>query len=107
MKLKIFGIALLMSATPYVAAEEPLSSGFEEDCQAQLQHFFALSESPKSVDIDGVPSLGMSKQDAMNLADSQGYCTAWEAVIQSFMSQHGDVLHAVEEKTGMPTPKSN
>lgn len=107
MKFKIASLSLLLSVTFNASANVPLSSGIEEDCQKQLQHFFALSDSPKRVDIEGVNSLGLNKEEAMMMAENQGYCTAWEAVIQSFISQHGDVLDAVEQKTGMPTPKSN
>lgn len=113
MKFKIFSLSLLLSISFYtiadasVAADAPLTNDVEKDCQKQLQHFYALSESPKRVDIDGINTLGITQKEAKMLAETTSYCTAWEAVIDSFIRQHGEVLDAVEKITGMPTPNSD
>ncbi|RCU49392.1 MULTISPECIES: hypothetical protein [Corallincola] len=103
--LKKAGLVVLAMLSTHAWAEIPDGvSPMEQECYQQLEGFIVLNNAPEQGEVDGVPQVGMSNEELQVIIDQEGYCTAWQALVESFIRQHGEVLDSVERTTGMPTP---
>jgi hypothetical protein len=102
-RLSLVALTLL---TYQVGAEMPQdATPMEQECYQQIEGFVALNNAPEQGKVDGISQVGLSAEELQTIIDQQGYCSAWQALIKSYMTQHGEVLDSVERMTGKPTPK--
>ncbi|GAA5219318.1 hypothetical protein ACFSJ3_19015 [Corallincola platygyrae] len=97
-------LLMALLAAPVMAEMPDGVSPMEQECYQQLEGFIVLNNAPEQGELEGVSQVGLSSEELQIIIDQEGYCSAWQALVESYIRQHGEVLDSVERMTGLPTP---
>ncbi len=98
-------VSITLLSTSAAFAEVEAIGPQEQQCQQHIENYLSLNRAPNKVAISGQTEVGLAPIELDSIIETQGYCAAWQVLVEDMMKQHGQILDSVEEMTGQPAPK--